>query len=67
MTLQGYKTYIAAAITVLTAVLAYLNGEQSVFLTAEIVAGALGLAFLRRGVKTDTGAVVPPALPPSAT
>lgn len=57
--LQGYKTYISAAIIVLTAILGFINGEQDIIMTVYAIAGALGLGFLRRGVKTS--APTPPA------
>lgn len=54
--LEGKKTYIVAAILIATAVLAWVNGEASLFESAEAILVALGLGFVRAGVKTDTGA-----------
>lgn len=53
--LQGYKTYIIAAIAVLAAVLAWLNGDAGLFEALDTIMIALGLGTLRAGVKTDTG------------
>jgi hypothetical protein len=54
--LQGNKTYITAAVLILTAVLSWINGDANAFQAVEAVLGGLGLGFLRAGVKTDTGA-----------
>lgn len=53
--LSGFKTYLVAAVTVLTAVLAYLNGKESLSTALTSVPGALlylgaGLAALRSAV-----------------
>lgn len=53
--LQGYKTYIIAAIAVFSALLAFTNGDASLFEAINAVLLALGLGTLRAGVKTDTG------------
>lgn len=54
--LQGYKTYIIAAIAVLSAILAYKTGQADLFETINAVLLALGLGTLRAGVKADTAA-----------
>tara|TARA_R100001086_G_scaffold180400_1_gene100161 strand:- start:1406 stop:1591 length:186 start_codon:yes stop_codon:yes gene_type:complete len=51
--LQGYKTYMVAIIAVLTAILAWLTGEASLFEAIEAVLFATGLGTLRAGVATE--------------
>jgi len=53
--LSGYKTYITAAIAILTAIGAYLAGEAELASTLQLVFTALMGAFIRSGVKADTG------------
>lgn len=53
--LIGYKTYITAAVAAIGAVAAYLTGEASLADAAQIVVTALLGAFIRSGVKSDTG------------
>lgn len=48
--LAGYKTYITAAIAVLTALGAYFSGEATVIQTAQLVFTALLGAFVRSGI-----------------
>jgi precorrin-4 methylase len=48
--LSGYKTYITAGVTVIGAVAAYLTGEATLAVTAQLVVTALLAAFLRNGV-----------------
>ena len=48
--LTGYKTYLTAAALILTAIAAYLNGTQDLFITIQAVLAALGVGFLRNGV-----------------
>lgn len=48
--LSGYKTYITAAVAVVTAVGAYLSGDAGLVDTAQIVFTALLAAFVRNGV-----------------
>jgi len=48
--LKGYKTYITAAIAVITAVAAYLTGEATVVQTSQLVFSALFAAFIRNGI-----------------
>lgn len=48
--LSGYKTYITAAVAVVTAVAAYLTGEANFADTANLVFTALLGAFIRSGV-----------------
>ncbi len=52
---KGFKTYITAAIAVITAAAAYLTGEASLTETLQLVFTALMGAFIRSGVKADTG------------
>ena len=50
--LKGYKTYIAAAILIITeGVKAVFPETAGICLTIQTIAGSLGLAFLRAGVK----------------
>lgn len=53
--LSGYKTYITAAVAVITAVATYLTGEASLADTLQLAFGAILAAFIRSGVKADTG------------
>lgn len=53
--LSGYKTYITAAVAVITAVSTYLTGEASLADTLQLAFGAILAAFIRSGVKADTG------------
>ena len=48
--LAGKKTYITAALAVLTAVGAYLTGDATIMQTAQLVFTALIGAFVRNGV-----------------
>lgn len=48
--LKGYKTYVTAGVTVITAVAAYLVGDASLTDTAQLVVTALMGAFIRHGV-----------------
>lgn len=50
---SGYKTYITAAVAVVSAVAAYLVGEASAVDTAQLVFTALIGAFVRHGI--DSG------------
>ena len=52
---SGFKTYITAAVAVVTAAAAYLTGEASLVDTLQLVFAALMGAFIRSGVKADTG------------
>lgn len=45
--LPNTKTHLAVAALILTAVLAFLSGEQGIVLTAFIVAAALGVSAVR--------------------
>lgn len=56
--LQGKKTYLVTALTILVAVLMYLNGLQDLETTIYAVLGALGLSTVRAGSKSDAKAVV---------
>ena len=51
--LAGYKTYITAALAVLSAIAAYLTGEVSLFDTAQLVFAALLAIFIRKGVHDE--------------
>jgi len=46
----GYKTYITAAIAILTAAAAYLTGDMTVAETLQLVVTALLGVFLRSGI-----------------
>lgn len=53
---RQWVTYIGSALTVLTAILAGVNGEQPSALTIAAILGALGLNFLGLGAtKVATG------------
>ena len=51
--LQGYKTYIVAAVAVLTAILAWLTGEANIFDTINAIMLATGLGTLRAGISSE--------------
>lgn len=53
--LKGYKTYITAAIAVLTAVGAYLVGDATLPQTAQLVFSAVLAATLRHGMTSSEG------------
>lgn len=44
-------TYAGVALAILTAVLAFLNGQQDIVTTVSVILNALGLNFLGRGAK----------------
>lgn len=48
---KGYKTYITAAVAVITAVAAYATGDADLMQTANLVFTALMAAFIRHGVE----------------
>jgi hypothetical protein len=50
--LTGYKTYITAAAMILTAIAGYVNGQVDPFIALQTILGALGIGFLRNGIKT---------------
>ena len=52
--LEGYKTYIAAAATALTALAAYLNHDVSGAEAFKTAADALMAACIRHGISTTT-------------
>jgi hypothetical protein len=54
--LSGKKTYLTAAGGVLAAVGAYLSGEMEMGVMLNVVVTSLLAVFLRKGVKSDTGA-----------
>jgi membrane protein implicated in regulation of membrane protease activity len=54
--LNGKKTYMTAAGGVLAAVGAYLSGEMQLGMMLNIIITSLLAVFLRKGVKSDTGA-----------
>jgi len=56
--LQGKKTYLLTAITILLTVLMYLNGMQDLQTTVLAILAALGFSTVRAGSKTDAKAVV---------
>lgn len=49
--LAGKKTYVTAAVAVVTAVGAYLVGDATLAETANLVFTALLAAFVRNGIK----------------
>ena len=54
--LKGKKTYMTAAGGVLAAVGAYFSGEMELGMMLNLVITSLLAVFLRKGVKSDTGA-----------
>ena len=50
--LNGYKTYILAAVTVIGAVASYLVGDMNIQQALAIVIPALSSAFVRHGIAT---------------
>ena len=54
--LKGKKTYVTAAGGVLAAVGAYFSGEMELGMMLNLVITSLLAVFLRKGVKSDTGA-----------
>ena len=52
---SGYKTYITAGVAVITAIATYLTGDASLADTLQLAFGAILAAFVRSGVKTETG------------
>jgi len=48
--LKGYKTYVTAAVAVVTAVASYLVGDATLVETAQLVFTALLAAFVRNGL-----------------
>ena len=53
---SGKKTYMTAAGGVLAAVGAYFSGEMDLGMMLNLVITSLRAVFLRKGVKSDTGA-----------
>ncbi|HEV2747605.1 MAG TPA: hypothetical protein VGW34_09945 [Allosphingosinicella sp.] len=56
--LKGKKTYIAAAIAALSALLGYLNGELGGADALELAATGIIGATLRAGIKTEAAKTV---------
>ena len=54
--LKGKKTYMTAAGGVLAAIGAYFSGEMELGMALNLVITSLLAVFLRKGVKSDTGA-----------
>jgi hypothetical protein len=52
--LKGYKTYITAALAVLSAVGAYLAGDATLAEAGQLAFTAVMAVFIRSGVKADT-------------
>jgi hypothetical protein len=50
--LSGYKTYITAAVAVVSALAAYLAGDATIIQAAQLVFTALMGAFIRNGIAT---------------
>lgn len=48
---RQWVTYVGAALAVLTAILAFTNGEQDLPVTIAAVLGALGINFVGLGIK----------------
>jgi len=49
---KGYKTYITAAVAVITAVAAYLTGDATAAQSGQLVFSAALAAFIRDGIKS---------------
>lgn len=56
--LKGYKTYIVAGVTVITAVASYLVGDMSLAEAANLVVTAVIGATIRNGVSTTVAKAV---------
>jgi membrane protein implicated in regulation of membrane protease activity len=54
--LKGNKTYMTAAGGILAALGAYLSGNMELGMMINLVITSLLAVFLRKGVKSDTGA-----------
>ena len=54
--LKGNKTYMTAAGGILAAVGAYFSGDMELGMMLNLVITSLLAVFLRKGVKSDTGA-----------
>ena len=54
--LKGKKTYMTAAGGILAAVGAYFSGDMELGMMINLIVTALLAVFLRKGVKSDTGA-----------
>ncbi len=54
--LTGKKTYMTAAGGILAAVGAYFSGDMEMGMMLNIIITSLLAVFLRKGVKSDTGA-----------
>ena len=54
--LKGKKTYVTAAGGILAALGAYLSGNMELGMMINLVITSLLAVFLRKGVKSDTGA-----------
>ena len=54
--LKGNKTYMTAAGGILAAVGAYFSGDMELGMMINLVITSLLAVFLRKGVKSDTGA-----------
>ncbi len=52
--LNGYKSYILAALGVIYAISGFFTGHIDANTAFEIVGGSLGLAALRHGVSTQS-------------
>lgn len=57
--LRQVVTYLGVALTILTALLAGINGEQDAAVTIGAILGALGLNFLGLGAKKQAEGVPP--------
>jgi membrane protein implicated in regulation of membrane protease activity len=54
--LEGKKTYMTAAGGILAAVGAYFSGDMELGMMINLIVTSLLAVFLRKGVKSDTGA-----------
>ena len=54
--LKGKKTYMTAAGGILAAVGAYFSGDMELGMMINLIVTSLLAVFLRKGVKSDTGA-----------
>jgi membrane protein implicated in regulation of membrane protease activity len=54
--LKGKKTYVTAAGGILAALGAYFSGDMELGMMINLVITSLLAVFLRKGVKSDTGA-----------
>jgi len=51
--LKGYKTYIVAAVSVVTAAVGWADGSLTAFAALQMILAALGVSALRAGVEKN--------------